>query len=83
METWNSEPLAKGILEALTWLCMSRAELLGSRGEESRPHGLLEKSLGKGCLNSRFSTWPFPSLELTFIYKAFFSPFGFSFDLSE
>lgn len=27
MGTWNSEFLAKGILEALTWLCISRAVL--------------------------------------------------------
>lgn len=51
MGIWNFESLTKEILEALTWLCTSREVLWGLPGEddhEPRPHGFLEKSLGKG-----------------------------------
>jgi hypothetical protein len=57
MGTWNSESLAKGILEALTWLCIT----VSPRGEEDRecrPHGLLEKSLGKGHIGALHLSFP-------------------------
>lgn len=37
------------MLQALTWLCIGWTVLLGPGGE-SEPHGLLEKSSGRGPL---------------------------------
>lgn len=63
--SWNSESLAQGMLEALTWLCMGRAVLLGAGGE-SGPRGLLEKSLGKGDLNPPSFHVAFPFFRVNF-----------------
>lgn len=75
--SWNSESLAQGMLEALTWLCMGRAVLLGAGGE-SGSHGLLEKSLGKGDLNPPSFHVAFPFFRVNFHLQS--PPFGFSFD---